>query len=112
MAQAWDDGWASIDDVSHESLPLLVIWGCCLARNNMIFDEKACTPNITGSLNVGYFSTFPHHVCVANQREVLDLENDREIPWGFFNGEERNNACGGGDIIFLSVSRFDEISMP
>ena len=61
-------------------MPLLLIWGCSLSRNNLIFEEKSSTPEITGAMAVGILSAFPQHIRAAKQREVLELEIDREIP--------------------------------
>lgn len=111
MAQAWETWWASTVESNHRSLPLLVIWGCWLVRNNLIFEEKACTPEIIGAMAVGIIFPFPQHIRAAKQREVLELEIDREIPWGFFDGAAQNNVSGGGSLLFLSVTHLFEQSV-
>ena len=73
------------------ALPLLVIWGVWLDRNNLIFADKGCTPEITASLACGILSAFPQHIRVTRQRDVLDLEIDRTVPWGFFDGAAQDN---------------------
>ena len=110
MDQAWETWWATTAQRRYKSLLLLVIWGCWLARNSLIFQHKACTPEITSALTVGIFTAFPQHIRAAKQREVLDLEIDKENPWGFFDGVAQNDVCGGGALLFLSDTHFFELS--
>lgn len=60
-------------------------------------------------MNVGILSAFPQHIHAAKQREVLELEINWEIPWGFFDGAAQNNAYGGGEILFLLVTHLFEL---
>ena len=77
-------------------LPLLVTWGIWLARNNVVFNEKICTPAITAGQTCGISLALPKHIRVAKQREILELEIDKSSPWGFFDGASHNLVCGGG----------------
>ena len=47
---AWEKWRRSETLEDMTTLALLVIWGVWLARNNIIFMEKVCTPTITTSL--------------------------------------------------------------
>ena len=67
-------------------LPLLVYWGIWLARNNVVFKDKVCTPTITVGQTCGVALALPKHIRVEKQREILELEIDRTSPWGFFDG--------------------------
>ena len=39
----------------------------------------------------------------------MEIEIDRSMPWGFFDGEAQNNLCGGGAILFLSENHSFEL---
>ena len=80
---------------SMVDLPLLVIWGVWIARNNWIFADKGCTPEITANVVGGILTAFPQHVKVKLQREILAVEIDKSLPWGFFDGVAQDNVCGG-----------------
>ena len=86
ILQAWENWRRTVSQELMTALPLLVIWGVWLAQNNLIFAAKGCTPEITSTLAGGILSAFPQHIRVNNQREVFDLEIDRSVPWGFFDG--------------------------
>ena len=101
ILQAWENWRRTVSHKSMTSLPLLVIWGVWLTRNNLIFVDKGCIPEITASLSCGILSAFPQHIKVKNQRELLEVEIDRSNPWGFFDGEAQDNLCGGGDILLM-----------
>ena len=68
------------------SLPLLVIWGVWILRNNLLFNDKACTPAITTSLSCGFLNSFPQYIKSTRQREDLNVELDKSLPWGLFDG--------------------------
>ena len=62
-------------------------------------------------MTFGLPSAFPYHIRATNQRELLILEIDRGTPWGFFDGATQHNVCGGGALLYLSVSHFFELSV-
>ena len=93
------------------AVPLLVIWGVWLACNNSIFADKGCTPEITANVVGGILTAFPQHIRVKNQRDVLEVEIDKTVPWGFFDGVAQENRCGGGAILFLWEGHFFELTM-
>ena len=80
------------------SLPLLVIWGVWIVRNNLLFNDKACTPAITTSLSCGFLNSFPQYIKSTRQREALNVELDKSLPWGLFDGAAQNNSYGGRDL--------------
>ena len=90
-------------------LPLLVYWGIWLARNNVVFKEKVCTPTITVGQTCRVALALPKHIRVEKQREILELEIDRTSPWGFFDGASHNIVCGGGAILHLSENHSFEM---
>lgn len=109
--EAWELWWRTVAEKKHKSLPLLVIWGIWMARNSAIFQEKASTPELTSALAVGLFNSFPEHVRAANQRRTMEVEIDRSVPWGFFDGAAQNNACGGGAILYLAENHSFTLTM-
>jgi hypothetical protein len=70
----------------------------------MIFNEKSSTPVVTAVQICGFIEAFPHHIKVAKQRDVLALEIDESMPWGFYDGSALENNCGGGAILHLSLT--------
>ena len=56
-----------------------------------------------------FLSAFSHHIRATRQREVLVVDLDRSKPWGFFDGAEQNNVCGGGALLYLSKTHFFEM---
>ena len=91
------------------TFPLLVIWGVWVARNNILFNEKPCNPTITASLSYGFLNAFPQYIKSTRQRDSLDVELDKTLPWGIFDGASHNNASGGGDILYLTETHFYEL---
>ena len=94
-----------------QALPLLVIWGIWLERNDYIFLEKYCMPVVTATLSCGILIAFPQHIRATKQRETLAVEIDWTTPWGVFDGESQNNLCGGGALIVLSDSHYFELTL-
>ena len=39
------------------------------------------------------------------------MENDKSVPWTFFDGAAQENHCGGGAILFLREEHFFELMM-
>ena len=101
MAHAWEFWNTTTHLKSMIYLPLLVIWGIWLARNNYLFSDKGCTPEITLALSCNILTAFPQNIRVAKKREALVVEIDRTILWGFFDGAFQNNVFGGGGLLFL-----------
>ena len=65
------------------ALPLLMIWGVWIVRNNLLFNDKACTPSITGSIVCGFLNSLPRYTISTRHREALEVELDKSVPWGF-----------------------------
>jgi len=82
-----------------------------LARNNAIFNDKPCLPEITAVQSVGIFKSLPEHLRAAKQRRVLEVEIDQARPWAFFDGASQNNVCGGGAVLHLNESHHFTLSM-
>jgi len=111
IGAAWEDWWRRTTIKKHKFLPLLVIWGIWLARNNAIFKDKPCLPEITAAQSVGIFISLPEHLRAANQRRIMEVEIDHSRPWAFFDGASQNNVCGGGVVLHLSDSHSFILSM-
>ena len=63
---AWEN-WKKMESLEiMAALPFLVTWGIWLARNNLIFNGKACTPSITASMSCGVIQALPSHIQVKN----------------------------------------------
>jgi len=110
VGRAWDLWWSRTNVTKQKFLPLLVIWGIWLARNQAIFNDKPSLPEHTSAMAVGMFNAFPEHIRAAKQKRDLEVDIDRSVPWGFFDGAAQNNRCGGGAILHLSDSHFFVLS--
>jgi len=110
VGDAWLSWWRS-SNLTQRKLPLLVLWGVWLARNQAIFKDVFCSPVITGSLTVGLYNSFPERIRAGRIRRNATLDIDRSLPWAFFDGAAQNNLCGGGAVLFLSDSHFFAMSM-
>jgi len=111
LGAVWEAWWRRTTVMKHKYLPLLVIWGIWLARNQAIFKDKPSLPEITAVQSVGIFKSYPEHVRAAKQRRVLDVEIDQSRPWAFFDGASQNNICGGGAVLHLSASHYFTLSI-
>jgi len=111
IGAAWEDWWRRTTVKKLKYLPLLVIWGIWLARNNAIFNDRPCLPELTAIHSVGIYKSLPEHLRAEKQRRDLELEIDQSRPWAFFDGASQNNACGGGAVLHLSASHFFILSM-
>jgi len=111
IGAAWEDWWGRTTVKKLKYLPLIVIWGIWLARNNAIFNDKPCLPEITAVQSVGIFKSLPEHLRAAKQRRVLEVEIDQSRPWAFFDGASQNNVCGGGAVLYLTASHYFTLSM-
>jgi len=106
VERAWDRWWRRTPANKLRTLPLLVTWGIWLARNKVIFNDKPSLPEITSAMAVGLYNAFPEHIRAAKQKRDLEVNIDRTVPWGFFDGAAQNNSCGGGGILYLSDSHY------
>ena len=100
VGEAWESWWRRTNQKQHKILPLLVIWGVWMARNQAIFKDASSIPAITGTLSVGLFNSFPEHIRAVRERRSLAWELDRSIQWDFFDGAAQNNLCGGGAVLY------------
>ena len=57
----------------------------------------------------GILPAFPQYIRATRQREVLELEVDRSMAWGFYDGAAQNNLCGGGAILFMIENHYFEL---
>jgi len=111
IGAAWEDWWRRTSVKKLKYLPLLVIWGIWLARNNAIFNDRPCLPELTAVQSVGILKSLPEHLRAEKQRRDLEIEIDHSRPWAFFDGASQNNACGGGAVLYLSASHYFTLSM-
>lgn len=75
------------------ALPLLVIWGVWLARNQYIFSDKVCLPVITASQSCGLLSFPPQNP--KRKRFVGLVEVDKTLRWDFLMGLLRTTFVVG-----------------
>jgi hypothetical protein len=75
----------------NQSLPLLVIWGVCLARNSFIFNEKSMVPEGRLSQSLVILSSFPQESGTIKLRNIQEEDIDITRPWGFFDGASQFN---------------------
>ena len=110
VGDAWLYWWRSTNPTQRK-LPLLVLWGVWLARNQAIFKDVFCSPALTGTLSVGIYYSFPEQIRAARPRRHLSLHIDKTLPWAFFDGAAQNNLCGGGAVLYLSDSHYFAMSL-
>ena len=102
ILDAWER-WRRMEKMDiMKVLPLLVTWGIWLARNNVVFNGKVCTPAISAGQICRIALALPKHVRVEKQREILELDFDRSSPWGFFYGTLQNLSFIWPQIILLN----------
>jgi hypothetical protein len=82
-----------------------------LARNSIIFKEKAIVHEIIAATSLSILAHFPqeknHPVIHETQLELIDSS----FPWAFFDGASQNILCGGGVVLYLSDLHFYKIKM-
>ena len=93
VGDAWHSWWRRSNQ-QQRKLPLLVLWGVWLARNQAIFKDVFCTPAITSTMTVGLYNSFPEHIRAGRDRRIITLDIDKSLPWDFFDGAAQNNMCG------------------
>jgi hypothetical protein len=58
LEQAWRNWWENLSYKRYRILPLLIIWGVWLARNEAIFNEVSIAPEKTSLNSLAIFSSF------------------------------------------------------
>lgn len=110
VGDAWLSWWRSTN-LTQRKLPLLVLWGVWLARNQAIFKDVFCSPALTGTLSVGIYNSFPEQIRAGRPRRIISLHIDKTLPRSFFYGAAQNNLCGGGAVLFLTDSHYFAMSL-
>jgi ribonuclease HI len=106
LEQAWQNWWATRIYKSLRALPLLIIWGVWLVRNSLIFKGVPSAPEITVAKSLAILTSLPTQEVRVKTRQSQEVEIDKTIPWGFFDGASQHNHCGGGGILYLSDSHY------
>jgi len=84
LEQAWRNWWENKGFKSYRLLPLLIIRGVWLARNEVIFNEVVLAPEkITLNSLAILFSFFPTEGRVKT-RIIREVTIDKTSPWVFF----------------------------
>jgi len=111
LDQAWSNWITNPSFKKFKSLPLIVIWGLWLARNNSIFSDKAIPPEMTAANCISILAAYPHSSKEIKAKNLSVIEIDKSKPWGFFDGASQNNLCGGGALLYLSEGHYFRIAI-
>lgn len=106
MEQAWRDWWENRGFKVYRLLPLLIIWGVWLARNEVIFKEAFLVPEKTTLKSLAILSSYLPIERRFKTRSIREVTIDKTKPWGFFDGASQNYRCGGGGILHFSNSHY------
>ena len=102
MEEAWKDWSSSPQTIQLRALSLIHIWGIWLARNRVIFLEKAISLEEVARKGLDILSYFPQTKNIPTPRIIASEQLDKSIPWAFFDGASQNLTCGGGATLFLN----------
>jgi hypothetical protein len=87
----------------HPALPAVAIWSIWLERNKVTFEDKQPSPlRVLYRIKHFYFD-LPKASIKRTPRQVTELNIDKSIPWGSFDGTSKGNpgACGAGGAIHV-----------
>ena len=87
-------------------LPLLIIWGVWLARNEVIFNEVFLTPGKTTLNSLAILSSFAPSEGSFKIKTIREVTIEKTMPWVFFYGVSQNYTCGGGGLLYFSDTHY------
>jgi hypothetical protein len=106
LEQAWRDWWENKELKAYKLLPLLIIWGVWLVRNEVIFKEAFLAPEKTTLKSLAILSSYLPTEGRVKTRSIREVTIDKTKSWVFFYGASQNYRCGGGGILHFSESHF------
>jgi len=111
LEQVWSNWVINPSFQDSKSLPLIVIWGIWLARNESIFSDKAIPSELTAAKSISILAAYPQKVKKVKEKNLSVIEIDKSKPWGFFDGASQNNLCGGGALLYLNDGHYFRIAI-
>ena len=102
---AW---WQADDSCNLRVVPFIISWGVWIARNEVIFNNRPCTPVEIAIKVVGIIAFFSYLVYVPRRRVMAEELINKAIPLGYFDGAFGGVPvrCGGGGLLFLNEHNF------
>ena len=111
MEEAWKE-WSSPPQTTQlRALLLIHMWGIWLARNRVIFLEKATSPEEVAKKGLDILSYFPQTKNNPSPRIIVLEQLNKNIPWAFFDGASQNLTCRGGATLFMNPNHHFQMSM-
>lgn len=83
-------------------MPLFVCIAIWIARNHIIFNNKA--PHWPTILNhtIADYNLIPETVSNPPPRTINPIAIDKSKPWAFFDGSAQDAGCGGGAVLYIN----------
>jgi len=106
LTEVWNKWWKDYLEGNLRNLPLIIVRGVWLARNNSIFKEQnPLARHITVGCTTIY-SSILNSIREAPPRPVREEKINEGIPWAYFDGaSDQNNKFGAGLVIHLNEHR-------
>jgi hypothetical protein len=106
LEQAWRNWWENRGFKRYRLLPLLIIWGVWLAKNEVIFNEVILAPEKTTLNRLAILSLYLPTKGRVKTIIIREVTIKKRSPWGFFDGASQNYICGGGGILYFSNTHY------
>eukprot|EP00253_Pinus_taeda_P033090 PITA_33090 len=110
IMEAWS-GWCREHSGKSIHLPLLVCWAIWIARNQIIFQNKAPHWPIILSHTIADYDLLPEVVPKNPIRTNKPISLDKSKPWTFFDGSAQEAGCGGGALLYLNDDHYYKIQI-
>lgn len=91
-----------------KALPIIILWGVWIARNVVIFKDKASLPDIIDAQNLAILAHFPQGKDSPPPRQVVAKQIDFSRAWDFFMVLQRKQRSlwGWGSSFFFPFTLF------
>lgn len=108
---AWKRWWESHPEGNMRALPMIFFWGVWIARNRMLFQDKATPIEVTTINSAAIYTAFPAPDPKPSRRSSKIMNLQEGTPWAFFDGASQNHRAGASLCIFFSKDHFMKASV-
>jgi len=110
IMEAWSD-WSRLHTGKSINMPLLVCWAIWIARNQVIFQNKAPHWPVIQRHTIADYELLPEANPKNTIRTNRPLNLDKTKPWAFFDGSAQDTGCGGGALLYLSDDHYYKLQI-
>eukprot|EP00253_Pinus_taeda_P006554 PITA_06554 len=105
------EAWSLLHTGKSNNMPLLVCWVIWIARNQVIFQNKAPHWPVILRHTIADYELLPEANPKNTIRTNRPLNLDKTKPCAFFDGFAQDTGCEGGALLYLSDDHYYKIQI-